>query len=221
MIRSYIDHDNKLIFIHIPKTGGSSWCSVVTKKIKNLEPLEGHQPIYNPQIAPFVEDYTSLSFIRHPFDRFLSSLSHLKRLTPNDEYTDSFNRLIKRAATSDINQITHFIMENPEYYHGHATPSLFIPQSAFLCKNTQIICNIIVDMYHRPKINSLAQWYYKVDEIPHINYSTLNKREIWGKVTEKTKEILYRLYYADFYFFGYPRAYVPQDSGANDMSETT
>ena len=66
----YIDHDNKIVFIHIPRTGGTS-----IKSALNLHDKIYKEDVYHMSandIPKECEDYFKFTFVRNPFDRFVS-----------------------------------------------------------------------------------------------------------------------------------------------------
>ena len=65
----YIDHNNKLVFIHVARTGGSS-----IKTALNLHDNQynEHHHLDSSYIPKECKDYFKFAFVRNPFDRFVS-----------------------------------------------------------------------------------------------------------------------------------------------------
>ena len=65
----YIDHDRKLVFIHIARTGGSS---IKTALNLHEKKYTEHYHLDSSYIPKKCEDYFKFAFVRNPFDRFVS-----------------------------------------------------------------------------------------------------------------------------------------------------
>lgn len=70
----YIDNDKKILFVHIPRTGGSSIKSSLDlhDKLFKKSPsfLDYHTPFRN--IDNIYDSYFKFTFVRNPWDRFVS-----------------------------------------------------------------------------------------------------------------------------------------------------
>ena len=80
----YIDHDNKIVFIHIPRTGGTS-----IKSALNLHDKIYKEDVYHMSandIPKECEDYFKFTFVRNPFDRFVSLYFYNK----SESYKEKF-----------------------------------------------------------------------------------------------------------------------------------
>tara|TARA_Y100000004_G_scaffold166110_1_gene197558 strand:+ start:1016 stop:1498 length:483 start_codon:yes stop_codon:yes gene_type:complete len=65
----YIDHDKKLVFIHIARTGGSSIKTALNLHEKKYNEYYHLDSSYIPKEC---NDYFKFAFVRNPFDRFVS-----------------------------------------------------------------------------------------------------------------------------------------------------
>ena len=65
----YIDHDRKLVFIHIARTGGSSIKTALNLHDKQYNE---HYHLDSSYIPKGCKDYFKFAFVRNPFDRFVS-----------------------------------------------------------------------------------------------------------------------------------------------------
>ena len=106
-----IDHKNKIIFVHIPKTGGET----ITKMLWGVKlSLSTGKHLTIEQYREFGnnEDYYSFSIVRNPYDRALSHYRFLKQYYSPPRISCDFETWIK----------------NP---HG-ASDFLFYPQSYYV-----------------------------------------------------------------------------------------
>ena len=82
-----IDHDYKFIFIHIPKTAGTSIeCCLTNNAWKNQEKYcVGGEPLTHITLQEAMEkwpdcrNYFKFAFVRNPWDRLLSGYLHSKK----------------------------------------------------------------------------------------------------------------------------------------------
>ena len=65
----YIDHNNKLVFIHVSRTGGSSIKTALNLHDKQYNE---HYHLDSSYIPKECKDYFKFAFVRNPFDRFVS-----------------------------------------------------------------------------------------------------------------------------------------------------
>ena len=65
----YIDHNNKLVFIHVSRTGGSS---IKTALNLHEKKYTEHHHLDSSYIPKECKDYFKFAFVRNPFDRFVS-----------------------------------------------------------------------------------------------------------------------------------------------------
>lgn len=67
-----INHDKKFIFIHIPKTGGSSIGTVLNKNAGIEETYEGFKIHHDDVTEDLLKEYFVFTFVRNPWDRLYS-----------------------------------------------------------------------------------------------------------------------------------------------------
>jgi hypothetical protein len=67
-----ITHDYKLIFIHLPKTGGRSVCDAFNQRFDHFT-----ADYYRAAYLPFFPDYKMFAIIRNPYDRMVSLFHYI------------------------------------------------------------------------------------------------------------------------------------------------
>jgi hypothetical protein len=193
-----ISHKHKFIFIHIPKTGGTSVEYVLLKlhgieiSLEEFLPLEAlsqadkkyymcggggslqHSPIgsFSPKLQ---KEYFCFSFVRNPWELYVSEFRYAKKSRKNIK---SFRQFIKDP------------IMNP--YHG-------LPQLSFLNKNINFIgkfenlqedFDTICDKIGIPK-----------QQLPHANKT---KHKYYTEYyDDETRAIIAEKYAKDIEYFGY------------------
>ena len=174
---------HKFIFIHIPKTGGTSIRNVLEKYTDDIRPylnqkgkiivnnrvqqnLSTNPPhislIYISKILNLcLKDFTIICVLRNPVERLKSYYNYLK-------FNNKNHRLHELASQSNIDLfIEHFITDN-----GHDT----FPQFAYFAR----LNNLLIKNYYFLRFESLNQDFIQMQNyfgISHSKLSTLNKSE--------------------------------------------
>mmetsp|Transcript_17386 Transcript_17386/g.26311 ORF Transcript_17386/g.26311 Transcript_17386/m.26311 type:complete len:638 (-) Transcript_17386:118-2031(-) len=73
-----ISRKNKVMFVHVPKAGGST---IETSKLfaDKPNPASSHNRISKFVTRPGVEDFSTFAIVRHPCERVMSAFNYLKR----------------------------------------------------------------------------------------------------------------------------------------------
>ena len=201
------DTNKNLIFIHIPKTGGTTvenYMRAIDKPILQC----GYGKFKNVVFQHFnYKDYikffgnkgynkfSKFSIVRNPYDRLISEYYWVK---------SKLNIGFKSNKTFDffLNEVED-IVNNKKYdltiYHNH-----FIPQCEFICDNSdKIMVNKLFKFEEFPKIiNFLNKKSYNLRKKKNFNVSKNNKKIILNN-TQKNK--IYELYKKDFEIFEYEK----------------
>ena len=77
--RKMIDHENEVIFIHIPRTGGTSIeKALIGEDFWKIDHRNKHATCHTAkkEYAEYWDDYFKFSFVRNPWDRHVSMLKH-------------------------------------------------------------------------------------------------------------------------------------------------
>ena len=94
----YIDETKKIIFIHIPRTGGTriKSCLNLHDKIVNSppSPLDYHRHIR--KLDTIYKEYFKFTFVRNPWDRFVSLYFYNKSKTYQEMFPDRLTTLVAK-----------------------------------------------------------------------------------------------------------------------------
>jgi len=187
-----INHDKKIIFVHIPKTGGASieslFCaSPLYGKEKHLMSHE-----YDPK---YLKSYFKFAFARNPWDRILSY--YFFRLKKNYEmfgHGDSFSNWIKFLGNCRDNDYKNNFFQ---FYLSIQNQSEFIFRNDYLMvdyvgkfENLQQDFNAICD---KAKMSRRR--------LPHKNKS--NHKHYTEYYDDETRQIVAKKYAKDIEYFGY------------------
>ena len=203
--------DKNLLFIHIPKTGGSSIEKYLkikdinnknlysgrtnnilpTEKLKNI-PLQHltYQTIYKYRDllnVDFNETLKIFTVVRNPYTRMISDLS--------------FNQLIKKGDTPKIvyNKIKQFIKGTPEEYNNHN-----IPQYNFVVDDNNNLIKKITILYFENFKKELIDYGFKDFNI-HIQKNIIKeeKKNYMSYLNKDSIKLINEYYKKDFELFGY------------------
>lgn len=196
-----ISHKHKIIFIHIPKTGGTSIENTMgignKKNIFDKNVLFGRDKNYEAQHLfsseikkivgkPIYNSYFKFSFVRNPFSRLVSDYSWSKYRNMNfEEFINkkvipSKNRILYKDPYRHFKSQHKFIIDNS----GKITVN-FIGKFENLTNDFKKLCkifNLKLDLPHTNKSN-------------HKNYKQYYNR--------RTKNIVESIYKKDLELFNY------------------
>ena len=198
-----ICHEKRCIFIHIPKTAGTSIEHFLREHgLNNLELIgvrngrstHHYRASEIKNLFPNIfHNYYKFSIVRNPYERLLSEYywTPIKNVgfksdKSKDEFLDYVENVIKNG--------TYF----SNIYHDH-----FIPQYFFVYNKK--INKIIVNQLFKYEDMEWVQTYLKQKLKIKNDFLVLNKsekKEIWN---ESQKERIYNLYKKDFELFSYEK----------------
>ena len=201
-----ISYTHKAIFIHIPKTAGTSIEKVLgiggiqhkalrSHKITNVDGIRcAPQHLTcsmlkeNEFSKPHWENYFKFSFIRHPYTRVLSEYFWVKGKTKkgiefkSNDFTDFLNTYYKRLDSD--HKLSQY-----DYLTINGTLAIdFVGKFETLNDDFEKIKN---------KLNLSSS-------LPHTHKSS-NKIEYLSVISQKQKNKIYKLYEKDFFFFKYKK----------------
>ena len=192
-------HKEKIIFVHIPKTGGTTVEHYLNLKnciqgycvIKNVAFHHFNWSDYNKLLGNEIYNkYFKFSIVRNPIDRCIS-----------EYYWTPLNFGYKKGASFDqfLTEVED-IVKNKRFfdslYHDH-----FQSQSYYILDNNKVMVDKIFRFENFLEITDFLS-KYTTKEIKPQNASNIKKL----KPTEKQIEKIYQIYKEDFENFNYKKS---------------
>ena len=206
-----ISHEHKCIFIHIPRTGGSSIEKFFTNKScfnqnGSPEELDLYFGYSGPEIkhiiastakklyADYWDDYFKFSFVRNPWDRMVSMAKYPEfyGCTINTEFIN-ISEYLKKFPNIEIDERSlsaNYVgksLSNAVYLNLLDEPLDFVGTFENLKQDIEFICDKI-------KLTPFI-------EFPHKNKS--NHKHYTEYYDDETREIVAEKYARDIEYFGY------------------
>lgn len=196
---SELNQKHQSIFIHIPKTAGSS----IEKVIYKTKGQIGHKTIlqYKNADAAKFESYFSFAFTRNPYDRLVSAYFYLIKGGRN-----KFDKAWSDDNLMQYGSFENFVLalDKPEICEQIFKWMHFIPQYKFVCDSNN---KILVDFIG--KLESINTDFPIVTKklgietplLPHENPSEHDVYETY--YIDSMRYVVQKIYKDDFELFGY------------------
>jgi hypothetical protein len=214
--------DHKLLFIHIPKCGGTSieesfgmchtenfwydrwdrdrvgfvekYANLIDEKWIDFEPQHYPAEVLK-KLIPDYDQYFRFSFVRHPYTKMLS------------EYFYSENKMLTDPSDFDPAHFDFWCRVKLTDFKG----SHFEPQVNFICNTMDFVGRY--EQMEKDFIRLLELLLHKGVCLPEtipaklqrINHTGAGKELLLPMLWRKTKKLIYRTYKQDFKQFGYDR----------------
>lgn len=202
---------NKIVFIHIPKTAGTSVIDIINKHKYRYE-CKGHYPqIIEYFICCFIKRYIidiehlsprtlvpknvkTFAVVRNPYTRLISAYNYLIKGGAKTELDLNYQTILSKFSTFED------FIKNIKWLQTQIVH--LVPQYIFICndKNRIIVDKII-------KFENLREELIEFDpifeQLKHNNESQKTVDEI--NLTKKIRDSIYKVYKLDFEILGYSR----------------
>jgi hypothetical protein len=191
-----INHEKKLIFIHIPKNAGTSII-----KVMGIENMYMDKTIkeYKEHYGDYWNEYKKFTVVREPIDRFISAYK-FARMDESGWFSATGEEGLEKhhhyelCNEMNINEYISYLYKNPEKFNRWISPQTFIISN----ENGERE----IDYYVR--YENLLEDLQKIgiDKIEKLNSSKI-KDEKTIELTKKSKNQLYQIYDIDYQNFSY------------------
>ena len=193
-----INHEKKLIFIHIPKNAGTSII-----KAMGVENLYFDKTIdeYKEHYEDYWNSYTKFTVVRNPMDRFISAYK-FARMKESGWFSATGEEGLKKhhqyeiCNSMSINEYIFYLHKNPKEFNRWTIPQTFIIEN----KNKEIEIDYFV------RYENLLEDLQKIgiDKIEKLNSSKVDDDEVI-QLTKKSKQKIYEIYDIDYQKFNYKK----------------
>ena len=211
----FISHKYNCIFIHIPKTGGSSVHQTLIKKLQPEHVQSGHYKLIVARkhlkakmLKPYINKYFTFCFVRNPWSRFISAYNYLLNGGSDNEHPiTGFDKRDRDKFISPHKTFNDFILDNScsgKIYTDLMTQQHFMPQYKYILDSND---NINIDFIG--KFENLHEDFniicnrigIKTPELQHLNNRPHDQYQLY--YTDKTADIIYNTYKEDIDYFDY------------------
>ena len=170
-----VSHEFKCIFIHIPKTGGTSVETLFGNEKHNHDKRER---IIEKIGMPSWKSYLKFSIVRNPWDRMVSAYSYVKRPSPFKKWLDK-------------DRTDWFML------------TIAKPQLDWISENGTLFVDYIIrfENYSEELQAVCDKLGKKLDIVPHTNKSQHKHYSFY--YDEETIEIVRQMHKRDIDYFGY------------------
>ena len=193
-----INHEKKLIFIHIPKNAGTS--IIKAMGVENLY-MDKTIEQYKEHYQEYWNDYKKFTVVRDPIDRFISAYK-FARMDESGWFSVSGDEGLEKhyhydlCNSMDINEYTSYIYKNKQEFNRWIVPQTF----HILNKDSKIEIDYFV------RYENLLEDLKKigVNSIEKLNSSRIKDDKLI-QLAKKSKNMLYEIYDIDYQNFNYTK----------------
>ena len=195
-------HIRKIIFIHIPKTAGSSIEHLLRDEgkyeldfigVRNGRSTHHYMGIELKMILKeLYPTYYKFSFVRNPYDRLISEYFWCRINNVGHKFNKTFDEFLDYVED---------VIKNKKFFKPIENDH-FIPQYSFLFFNNKLIVNNIFKYEDIETVGPLIKKRLKIKtSLQHLNKSVKNEITL----TQDQKDRIYNLYQIDFETFNYDK----------------
>jgi chondroitin 4-sulfotransferase 11 len=184
-------------FVHIPKSAGTVIRNVLKTNDREFKVIFNHPTFSKIQTKYDLSTYFKFTFIRNPWDRFVSTFFYLKQNVKDEKLlNEARKKLSDYSFTSFVKKLHLEKTEFNEFHFLHFRPQIHFLESLdnidFVGRfeNFQQDFNTVCD-----KIGILRQ------ELPH--YNKTKHKHYTEYYDDETREIVAEKYAKDIEYFGY------------------
>lgn len=186
-------NDNRCIFVHIPKTAGSS----VARALFGIESRHVPADDYRAANPRKFEEFFKFGFVRNPWDRLVSTYAFLK--------AGGMNAL---DAAWAVEHVAPFATFDDFVREKLATPEVmawvhFRPQTAFVCDEAGRVLLDVVGRYERLDAD-FARIAARLGRPANLPKTNVSRRSPYPDYyTAETRDLVRQVYASDIETFGY------------------
>ena len=210
-----ISYKHKCVFIHIPKTGGTTVEKLLDINPDPVENIKSYWALDNLQIAYYIKEFNCKTsfFLQHLPAIFIKNFNPetFNNFFKFSIVRNPYDRLISEFCWLNRNELkidNYYFINNFKAWVNNLTPKTFnnhtLPQYYFLYnKNTLLVDKVYKyeDLQNALKELSVKLNFELKDIWLHKNNFDIDKEAL---LPTNIKEKIYKLYEKDFIVFNYP-----------------
>ena len=197
-------YQKKIIFVHIPKTGGSAIERLLTDNdrypldfigVRNNRSTHHYMAFELLHIlgTKRYKNFYKFAFVRNPYDRIVSEYYYCKKQGIGFKGGQSFDDFL-----TYVEQVIKRKLYFTNIYLDH-----FIPQYHFVYFKGKKMVNDIFKYENFDEVIPVLRKMLKINAELQVINKTTNKQEL--VLTDEQKEKIYNIYKPDFMVFGYEK----------------
>jgi len=189
---------NKVLFVHIPKTGGRSIFSALSSinypdTWERTSRLTDHDAIFNLEKNNNLSDTFIFSVVRNPFTRAFSHYIHVcKRRSVERKSNISFTEFLHHVRCKG----NSYFLDTPQEYMP-----LAIMTQAFYLHDRSGTMSLINKIYRFENLNEFEKDFNT--QLPVVNVGNYSKQEYLEAYSKENMNLVRHIYFEDFAFFNY------------------
>jgi hypothetical protein len=193
-----INHEKKLIFIHIPKNAGTS--IIKAMGVENLY-MDKTIEEYKEHYEDYWNSYTKFTVVRDPMDRFISAYK-FARMKESGWFSATGEEGLEKhyqyeiCNSMNINEYISHLHKNPKEFNRWTIPQTFILEN----ENKEIQIDYFVR--YENLLDDLKK--IGIDKIEKLNSSKVDDDKVI-QLTKKSKQKIYEIYDIDYQKFNYKK----------------
>lgn len=197
-----ISRKNKLVYVHIPKTGGST--IERSKLFEDADIPMGHMYIWQMMKGSKktgISNFVTATTVRHPCERFISAFRYLT----SDKCHESDKKLTEEMIGDlTLDQYVHQLRQ----IQWKRVQQHFTPQYKFVVNKDERsvgVDNILCQEHWDEGIQRLENAIGTTESLPRLNKHILqNNHETCQDLKPQTRKAIEKLYFMDYCLFDYP-----------------
>lgn len=214
----------KLIYVHIPKTGGTSiesYLNLKTKKKGNFEKIgygvkifKGKKKALQHLTASEIKNLIGedkfnqmdkFSIVRNPYSKIISEYSHFLHLTGPKYHGDDSPLIVNGVIINNFDQFLNHVdnIVKNKLYDQNMFYDHFKPQFEFIQDNTDNLIDNIYKFEQLDTVKMMLKEKYPTNGALFPHSQKRKKKKINLSLSQKDK--IYAIYQNDFKIFNYPK----------------
>ena len=184
---------SKVLFIHIPKTGGRSIFESIQDSWNRIPILTNHDALFNLEKTNDLSNTFIFSVVRNPFTRAFSQYIHVCKRRKNEGKPHiSFDEFLHYVRCKGNN----FFLDKPQEYMPIA-----ITTQAFYLHDRSGTMSLVNKIYRFENLEEFESDFKT--QLKRINVGDYTQQDYLNSYTKENINLVKHIYFEDFVLFNY------------------